>query len=156
MSAPDTSCSEAQSAPGFLANHAARVFNRRVDADLRPHGLSLALLGPLLLLQKSGPMLQRDLVQASAVGQPAMVALLRKLEAQALIVRTPDPLDRRAASIDLTALGRERVVLGMQALAEANRQAMAGFSDEESRLLATLMGRLTANLSAIERDKHHE
>ena len=31
-------------APGYLANHAARVFNRAVDDGLRPHGLTLALI----------------------------------------------------------------------------------------------------------------
>lgn len=37
-------------APGFLANHAARVFNRLVDRALRHHGLSLSLVGPIMLL----------------------------------------------------------------------------------------------------------
>ena len=71
---------EAAVAPGYLANHAARVFNRNVDAALREHGLSLSLLGPVLLLSWRGAMRQRDLVAASAVKQPAMVALLDKLE----------------------------------------------------------------------------
>lgn len=41
---------QAAVAPGYLANHAARVFNRLVDAQLRPHGVSLALIGPIMLL----------------------------------------------------------------------------------------------------------
>lgn len=65
---------QAAVAPGYLANHAARVFNRLVDAQLRPHGVSLALIGPIMLLSWKGPMLQRDLVIASAVKQPAMDA----------------------------------------------------------------------------------
>jgi hypothetical protein len=65
---------EAAVAPGYLANHAARVFNRLVDGRLREHGLTLSLTGPLLLLLWKGPMLQRDLVRHSAVKQPAMVA----------------------------------------------------------------------------------
>lgn len=70
---------EAAVAPGHLANHAARVFNRLVDGRLREHGLTLSLIGPLLLLSWKGSMLQRDLVRHSAVKQPAMVALLDKL-----------------------------------------------------------------------------
>ncbi|MGF9566618.1 hypothetical protein AAIH70_24205 [Neorhizobium sp. BT27B] len=72
---------DAAVAPGYLANHAARVFNRLVDAALRPYGLSLSLIGPIMLLSWKGPMLQRDLVRSSAIKQPAMVALLDKLEA---------------------------------------------------------------------------
>ncbi len=79
---------QAAVAPGYLANHAARVFNRLVDAELRPHGVSLALIGPIMLLSWKGPMLQRDLVIASAVKQPAMVTLLDKLEGLKLIKRT--------------------------------------------------------------------
>ena len=75
---------EAAVSPDYLAKHAARLFNRQVDTALRPHGLTLALIGPILLLSWKGPMLQRDLVRSSAVKQPAMVALLNKLEAMAL------------------------------------------------------------------------
>ncbi|WP_347302057.1 hypothetical protein V5740_08470 [Croceibacterium sp. TMG7-5b_MA50] len=51
MAAPDELIHpEAAVAPGYLANHAARVFNRLVDAALRPHGMSLALIGPVMLL----------------------------------------------------------------------------------------------------------
>lgn len=49
----------------------------------------LALIGPIMLLSWKGPMLQRDLVIASAVKQPAIVALLDKLEGLKLIKRTP-------------------------------------------------------------------
>ncbi|MBB4132647.1 hypothetical protein GGR62_003472 [Xanthomonas campestris] len=48
-------------APGYLANHATRVFNRLVDAQLPPHGVSLTLIGPIMLLSWKGPMLQRHL-----------------------------------------------------------------------------------------------
>lgn len=52
-------------------------------------------------------MLQRDLVRASAVKQPAMIALLDKLEAMALIARAPAAGDRRAAMVRLTERGQE-------------------------------------------------
>jgi hypothetical protein len=93
---------EAAVAPGYLANHASRVFNRLVDARLRDHGLTLSLIGPLLLLSWKGPMLQRDLVRHSAVKQPAMVALLDKLEAGGMISRAASTNDKRAAVVDLT------------------------------------------------------
>jgi MarR family transcriptional regulator, transcriptional regulator for hemolysin len=137
---------EAAVAPGYLANHAARVFNRGVDADLRPHGLSLALIGPLLLLSWKGPMLQRDLVRSSAVKQPAMVALLDKLEGMALIARTPAPADRRAAMVRLTNQGQAAARLGGQALIDGNDRGLAGFSPEEGARLVVLLQRFIANL----------
>lgn len=107
---------EAAVAPGYLANHAARVFNRVVDTALRPHGLSLSLIGPIMLLSWKGPMLQRDLVRSSAVKQPAMVALLDRLEAMELIDRIPSSADRRAAAVDLTNLGVDAAAIGRDAL----------------------------------------
>ena len=147
---------EAAVAPGYLANHAARVFNRMVDAALRPHNLSLALIGPLLLLSWKGPMLQRDIVRSSAVRQPAMVALLDKLEAMALISRAPSLTDRRAALVSLTATGREAARLGGDILVAANAQGLQGFSSGDAGLLVALLQRLIGNLEQPHGTIHHE
>jgi len=147
---------EAAVAPGYLANHAARVFNRGVDAALRPHGLSMALIGPLLLLSWKGPMLQRDLVRSSAVKQPAMVALLDKLEAMALIARAPASHDRRAAMVELTEGGHEAARIGGQALIDANAGGLRGFSAGEVASLVSLLQRLIANFERGRETIHHE
>lgn len=155
MTAPDELIHpEAAVAPGYLANHAARVFNRTVDAMLRPHGMSLALIGPVLLLSWKGPMRQRDLVQVSAVKQPAMVALLGKLETMGLIQRTTTPSDRRAAMVSLTDQGHRIAAIGGQALREANVRGLEGLSAEEARLIVTLLQRLIANLEGLDGTIH--
>lgn len=69
-------------------------------------------------------MLQRDFVIASAVKQPAMVALLDKPEGLNLIKRTPTPQDRRAALVALTARGRKIAELGGRALLGMNAVAL--------------------------------
>lgn len=137
-----------RNAPGLLANHVDRAFVRSMDAMLRPLGVSLAQLSPLLQLENQGPMLQRDLVQRSATAQPAMVASLGKLEAAGLISRAPHGHDRRAAIISLTVAGREVVEASKPLLVGANRQALAGFSKDEATTLVALMHRLIANLTA--------
>ncbi|KQS71436.1 transcriptional regulator [Rhizobium sp. Leaf371] len=137
---------EAAVAPGYLANHAAKVFNRVVDTALRPHGLSLALIGPIMLLSWKGPMLQRDLVRSSAVKQPAMVALLDKLETMGLIDRTPSPDDRRAAMVQLSNNGLVAAEHGRHALISANAQGLEGFSTEEVTKVIELFQRLIDNL----------
>lgn len=139
---------EAAIAPGYLANHAARVFNRSVDTRLREHGLTLALIAPLLLLSWKGPMLQRDLVRHSAVKQPAMAALLDKLEAMALIAREAMSNDKRAATVRLTDAGKDAAAAGRTALLHFNAVGVSGFSSEEAELLTVLLGRLIANLES--------
>jgi DNA-binding MarR family transcriptional regulator len=137
---------EAAVAPGYLANHAARVFNRLVDTALRPYGLSLSLIGPIMLLSWKGPMLQRDLVRSSAVKQPAMVALLDRLEAMALIRRSPSSTDRRAAMVELTSKGQEAALRGRDALLAANAKGLEGFSSKDAATLIQLFQRLIDNL----------
>ncbi|MBD8665859.1 MarR family transcriptional regulator [Rhizobium sp. CFBP 8752] len=136
---------EAAVAPGYLANHAARVFNRLVDTALRPYGLSLSLIGPIMLLSWKGPMLQRDLVRSSAVKQPAMVAILDKLEALTLIRRSPSSIDRRAAMVELTSQGQEAARRGRDALLAANARGLEGFSSEEAMSMVRLFQRLIDN-----------
>ncbi len=149
MSAPDDDIHpQAAIAPGYLVNHAAKVFNRSVDAKLRPHGLSLALLGPLLLLSWKGSMRQRDLVRLSAVRQPAMVALLDKLESLGLIERTRSIDDRRAATVRLTESGQAAALLGGNTLIEVNRIGVAGFSIDEATAVVGLLQSLIRNLEA--------
>lgn len=146
---------EAAVAPGYLANHAARIFNRTVDSALRPHGLSLALIGPILLLDWKGPMLQRDLVSHSAVKQPAMVALLDKLENAGLIARQRQAQDRRAALVTLTAAGKDAAALGGAALRSANAIGMADLDPEDGHRLVALLQRFISSLEA-RGTIHHE
>lgn len=146
---------EAAVAPGYLANHLARAFNRTVDAALKPHGMSMALIGPIMLLSWKGPMRQRDLVQASAVRQPAMVALLDKLEALGAIARAPNPDDRRASTVMLTERGAALAMIGRRALMEANATALAGFTSSEQASVVAMMQRLVENVEAAAGHKHH-
>lgn len=139
------SCSPGD-APGLLTNHAARVFNRRVDTLLRPLGIALAHLSPLMLLHRDGPMLQRDLVRGLGIGQPGMVHVLTRLEDGGFISRRPAEKDRRATLIELTDKGREAVAAASPFLVEANEHALSGFAAEESRMLTVLLQRLIANL----------
>ncbi|MBO0143992.1 winged helix-turn-helix transcriptional regulator [Agrobacterium sp. Ap1] len=139
---------DATVAPGYLANHAARVFNRLIDTALRPYGLSLSLIAPIMLLSWKGPMLQRDLVRSSAVKQPAMVALLDKLEAMALIRRSPSFTDRRAAMVELTSKGQEAALRGRDALLAANAKGLEGFSSKDAATLIQLLQRLIDNFES--------
>jgi len=142
---------EAVVAPGYLANHAARVFNRLVDARLRDHGLTLALIAPLLYLSWKGPMLQRDLVRGVAVKQPAMVALLDKLEAMLLVEREALATDKRSAMVRLSDAGEAAAAIGRRVLIDVNAVGLAGFTQAESAQFVGLLTRLIENLDPAEK-----
>lgn len=75
-----------------------------------------------------------------------MVALLDKLDAMALIVRTPSTTDRRAAMVHLTDEGRKAARIGGAALTDANARGLDGFLPEEAANLVVLLQRLITNL----------
>jgi MarR family transcriptional regulator, transcriptional regulator for hemolysin len=133
--------------PGYLAAHIHRAIARRVDAGLRPHGLTMAQMQPLLILAYGGSTLQRDIVARSAIGQSAMVVLLSKLQGRGLIAGEPHPKDKRATLLSLTDAGRELVELATPIIYAANEDALSGFSNAESAMLSELMHRLLDNIT---------
>ena len=137
---------EAAVAPGYLAHHAARVFDRLVDNHLRPHGLSLSMLAPIMALSWRGPLRQTDLVRIAAIKQPAMAAVLDKLERAGHVVREPSATDRRAAQVRLTDSGARMAIIGGDTLRAANAIATQDLSDEEAQLVVALLQRVIRNL----------
>ncbi|HWV36345.1 MAG TPA: MarR family transcriptional regulator, partial [Thermomicrobiales bacterium] len=77
---------------------------RTVHPDLSPSGFYL-----LRMLEKCGPSRPSTLAAHLEVDRSAMSRLIQGLDELGLIQRTPDPQDRRAYMLDLTAEGRERL-----------------------------------------------
>ena len=82
---------------------AARTWRNRMDAHLRPLGLSSAMWSVLsCLISKASPLTQRELAQAVGVEGPTLVRLLDRLEDGGWAKRVPDPEDRRIKRVELT------------------------------------------------------
>lgn len=73
---------------------------------ITPHdGLSRTAAGTLGAIDRAGPLRLTALAEHEAVSQPAMTGLVRRLETQGLVNRTPDPDDGRAVIVGLTPRG---------------------------------------------------
>lgn len=79
-----------------------RLFNDR----MRAQGASLAQLKLLSLIQRSGPIRSTDIADALGQAPRTVTEAVDGLERDGLVVRTPDPLDRRAKRISLTGEGQ--------------------------------------------------
>lgn len=101
-----------------------------------------------MLLSWKGPMLQRDLVRHSAVKQPAMVALLDKLEVAGMITRAASAADKRAATVSLSDRGRDAAAIGRAALLDMNAKALSDFTAQETSTVVALLARVIANLES--------
>ncbi len=138
-----------ESSPGFWVNRASRLMVRRADASLRPLGFALTYLPVLRALAMAGrPLSQSELAQRVGVEQPTMAETLPRMVRDGLVRREPNPADKRAALVSITRLARARFPKARVALADGEREALAGLSSEEKTLLKDLLKRVVGNLEA--------
>jgi DNA-binding MarR family transcriptional regulator len=83
----------------------------RLDALLKPHGLSFAGYEALVLLVFSsrGSLPLGKMGERLQVHPTSVTSIVRRLEARGLILRVPHPVDGRAVLAEITAAGRELV-----------------------------------------------
>ena len=110
-------------------NQAIRLLSLRHRARaaqlLAPLGLHTGQEALLLELDRTGPSIQAQLSEALGCEPPSVTLMTRKLEASGHIQRTPDPADRRATVVALTASGK--------ALADQIRQLWLTLAEETVR-----------------------
>jgi DNA-binding MarR family transcriptional regulator len=96
-----------------------QLLSARVDAVLKPHGLTLARYEVLMLLtfSRSGALPLGKIGERLQVHPASVTNAIDRLERQRLVRRTPHPTDGRATLATLTAKGR---ALAERATSDAN------------------------------------
>ena len=140
---------EVLSTPGHMISLAARGFSRLSEARLKPLGFGVGYLPVLVALENGQSQTQRDLARFARIEQPSMAQMLVRMERDGLVHRTPDPADGRSSLVSLTATGEARLPHACEVLLQGNREALSGFTSEETEQLLALLTRLTANLDRL-------
>src|ERR1700735_3079407 len=140
---------EVLTTPGHLISLAARGFARLSEARLKPLGFGVGYLPVLVALKNGRAETQRDLARFARIEQPSMAQMLVRMERDGLIRRAPDPADGRSSLVSLTETAEARLPDACAVLFHGNREALEGFTDEETAQLVALLTRLTANLDCI-------
>ena len=89
----------------------ARVTRRLVEAErplLQARGLTMWQYAALTCLARSPASTQLRLAAAMRYDKTRLISLLDELEGDGLVRREPDPSDRRARIVQITAKGRRR------------------------------------------------
>lgn len=125
------------------------LIGRVVEAGLATHGLSRGEFDVLAALRRAGPPFR--LSPTAMVGQlllspSAMTHRIDRLEKAGLVRREPDPRDRRAQLVSLTAGGLDRVDAAVTAHAENERRLLDGLTSAEQRRLSDLLRKLLLTL----------
>lgn len=96
------------------------------------------------------PESQSALCQQLGIDRTVMTYLLDDLERADLVVRRPDPADRRSRHVVATETGRARLEELDRRLAHAEAHVLAGLDEEDRRTLKTLLSRLAAHANALD------
>ena len=110
-------------------------------------GRSVGALLTLRRLDDRGPMRITDLAAAELVAQPTMTGIVRRLEQDGLVARTPDPLDARASRIALTVAGRDELAAVRSARAAVLQERLDRLDDDARAALAAALDPLDQLLS---------
>jgi DNA-binding MarR family transcriptional regulator len=127
----------------------AREIEPRLERVYTEHGLEPGWHDVLATLRRSGPpyrMRPTDLTDALMLTSSGTTKRLDRLEKAGLIMRSPDPQDRRGTLITLTAAGRRLIDKVTAAHLENERNILGALSETDRRKLADLLRKLQLGL----------
>jgi DNA-binding MarR family transcriptional regulator len=125
----------------------ARVTRRLIAAE-RPllAARGLTMWGYVALTRLARGPAETQLALAAAIGhdKTRLIGVLDALEGDGLITREPDPGDRRARLVRITARGRERHAAALADIRAMEAELLAGLTDAERDTLLAVLPRLAA------------
>jgi DNA-binding MarR family transcriptional regulator len=123
--------------------HAAYAAADEVEARLNAVGLSWAKLAALKVLSEAGESLPLgQLAERLSCVKSNITQLVDRLEADGLVVRKPDPKDRRTKLAVLTPAGRKAVKEGTRAQQAAEREVLSRLTRDEAHQLSGLLHKM--------------
>jgi MarR family transcriptional regulator, lower aerobic nicotinate degradation pathway regulator len=130
--------------PSRLLNLAAIYAQRQVGDRLATLGSRKWHYAILAALEEFGPDSQSGLSDRTGIYRSDLVAAINELTARGLVVRAPDPADRRRNAITLTDEGRRHLKRLDALIADAEAEFLAPLSDadraELTRILTLIVG----------------
>lgn len=94
-----------------------------------------------------GPVPQLRLVELTRLKPPTVSVLLRRMEEQGYVCRTPDRRDRRVVLVELSDKGKAFDREHLRRISNNDRAALSDFTPEESAQLEQLLLRIRHNLT---------
>ena len=119
----------------YLLKHAEMHLNELSTVALAPLDIDPRELGILIVLADGAPMSQLQAAQRLGIDRTTMVAMLDALENKRLVVRRPDPHDRRRNVVELTVSGDATLRSGISATEEVERRFLEPLQARAAQLL---------------------
>jgi DNA-binding MarR family transcriptional regulator len=135
---------------GFLLQWAHQRAKNIFNAKLGPLRIETRHLGVLMLLAASPGLNQKEVVEQLELDKSSVVLILDDLERLGLAKRLPNPRDRRAHTLQITARGRARLTAAKRTAARLGRDIFAGLTSKQRRDLDRALARIITNCARLE------
>jgi DNA-binding MarR family transcriptional regulator len=116
-----------------------------LDRELSKFDISAAQLIVLASVANKEADSAATLCKSISYDPGAMTRMIDRLEHKGLIRRSPNPDDRRATNLEITTAGRALYPQLLAAKENVQAQLLRGFSEDEVRLLESLLNRMLGN-----------
>jgi DNA-binding MarR family transcriptional regulator len=127
---------------GELFSRIARRLLERERPLLEARGITMWQYAVLTCLARRPASTQLELASAIRYDKTRLIGLLDELEAKGLVRREPDPADRRARIVQITAKGRRRHAAAMADIRAMEDGLLSALTAEERAGLRSALARL--------------
>jgi DNA-binding MarR family transcriptional regulator len=118
-----------------------------IDKELAPLDLTGAQCGVMFGLATGQAATPADLCDLLDYDRGAMTRLLNRMEDKGILVRRPNPQDRRGLTLELTEKGRGLYPLAMAKIEAVYAKALANLEPDQAKTLVSLLCRVVGNLA---------
>lgn len=132
---------------GTMLAQVSRLMRRRFDEGARAIGVTRPQWQVLSLLKRHDGINQGGLADILEVEPITLGRMIDRLQDAELVVRRPDPADRRAWRLHLTDRGKELTEQLQPVVHETFAVALEGVDEAEQRQLMAVLDRMRSNLS---------
>ncbi len=132
-----------RSLPSWLLGRAAVRGRSLVAEALAAEGMKMWHHVVLSAVRDLAPVAQADLGRSVGLDPKDLVGILNDLQAQHLVVRAPDPNDRRKNAVSLTEEGTRLLKRCEKAAQEANDELLAPLSPAERKQFMGMLRRVS-------------
>jgi MarR family transcriptional regulator for hemolysin len=133
---------------GYWTTMASNAFQRAVNDEVRPHGITWRQCQVLGYLALEGALSQTDLAECVGVEPPTLVRMLDRMERDGWIRRDNCPNDRRKKLISATAAAEPVWDKIAECARRVRKRAIEGLSAAEAKQLKEMLAVVQRNLTA--------
>ena len=141
---------------GYQVRMTHRALQRYLQIKIKPHGVTLGTWYFLRALWHEDGLTQRELSRRIGTREPTTMTAIVAMEANGLVRRVRNDVDRRKQNVFLTAKGQRLKRKLLPLAKEVVNTATAGFSEREVALFLGFLSAVQRNLEPVVVDETGE